>query len=121
MKFRAYDKQTNKMYYSPNSHIYLNIDGTCVNFQNGEVLEAMFCAPYKDKNKKNIYANDLVKMLCHPKLKMCQKNAEIKLIKGKWYFFPDGNNGETEGDLVELDRRCEVVGNTKQHKIEDFQ
>lgn len=110
MKFRAFDKTTNKMYYPPNSHIYLNINGTCVNFQNGEELEPMFLAK---QNGVDVYVGDIVSV------------GDEALI-GEVVFNGDGfqvHLGDVgtypleDPDLLPIG----VLGNIKQHKIEDFQ
>lgn len=113
-KFRAYDKQTNKMYYSPNEHIYLNIDGTCVNFQNGEILEVMFAIGRTDKNDKNIYGGDICRNGDYELDAHCH-NYRIDEV------FWDHHNACWQGwNPNEFGMNCEVVGNIKQHKIEDF-
>ncbi len=118
-KFRAFDPTTNKMYYSPNEHIYLNIDGTCVNFQNGEVLEVMFETGQNDssENKTLIYSGDI-----------CKGNGGAKdfyfeigfedgcfICKMPWGAMPELKHYIDMGFV-----KIVVVGNSKQHKIEDF-
>lgn len=114
-KFRVYDPTTGKMYYSPNEHIYLNIDGTCVNFQNGEVLEVMLAIGKHDKNGDDIYDQDFVENSGKYLIQWLDKEARFHVHRledfqdFEWY----------KGKVVEL---CEykIIGNSKQHKIEDF-
>ena len=129
MKFRAFDPTTGKMYFSPNEHIYLNIDGTCHNFQNGEVLELMLAIGLPDKTDKEIYCGDIIRFYCSDLkefrlgvVKHAKKGAYLYIgTKNKhgvgiaitsthqWYY-----NDEDEETI------CEILGNVKQHKIEDF-
>lgn len=117
-KFRAFDKQTNHMYYPPNEHIYLNIDGTCVNFQNGEILEAMLWTGEVDIKKNDIYRCDIVKLKDGITIVKWEdscfcmdvpKQRHLKIPEA--YFCSES---------VVLLHELEVIGNTKQHKIEDF-
>ena len=120
MKYRAFDKQTNHMYYSPNEHIYLNIDGTCVNFQNGEILETMLFTGYSDgsENRTQIYCNDI-----------CKGNGgasdfyfEVVFEDGCFVCnMPWGVQAELKHYIDISFGTIVIVGNTKQHKIEDFQ
>lgn len=114
-KFRAWDPQTNHMHYPPNEHIYMNIDGTCVNFQNGETLEVMFWTEKIDRNGKDIYDCDVLKyhtksiaVVYYDKDHFRYRVLAYKDETGSLSNFGSGSN-------------CEVVGNLKQHKIEDFQ
>ena len=118
-KFRAFDKQTNHMYYSPNSHIYLNIDGTCVNFQNGEELEVMF-----ETDRIEVWESDIVNVRRYKETKW-----ELGVVvpstsnDGHSVSCPYCKTPKTDyygirfSEIYEL----EVLGNVKQHKIEDFQ
>jgi len=116
MKFRAYDPTTNKMYYPPNEHIYLNIDGACVNFQNGEVLEGMFETGFIAKDKFLIYCCDILRV---DFLGNYTKIAEIIWCIEEGAFLAKFDD-ETAEHLANIGQ-SEIVGNTKQHKIEDFQ
>ena len=118
MKFRAYDPTTGKMYYPPNEHIYLNIDGTCHNFQNGEILEPMFGLGVMDLGGKDVYDGDIWKdekgvvwMVF-----MCEEFQNWALNRGERTL--EGDN------IVRYDTSRlswgEVVGNIKLHKLEDF-
>lgn len=119
MKFRAYDPSTDKMYYPPNEHIYLNIDGTCINFQNGEVLEVMFETGQVDHNGKKCYDCDVWQ---------CEKGINWVIFWSNEFFCWGLDRINKDKNKYEPLRRYsinylnggKIIRNTKQNKLKDF-
>ena len=128
-KFRAWDPTTGKMYYPPNLHIYMNIDGTCINFQNNEILEVMFELELQDKNGKNAYGNDIVKIDDPYLLSHTINSLGIIIWNGNYWIF--AGSLKKDGTIETIHGKSEfymrgkydfeILGNVKQNKIEDFQ
>jgi len=100
IKFRAWDKNVNKMVVTDNSLYFMWI-------KEGVAIELMQFTGLKDKNGKDIYEGDIVKYK--------DNFGYLKVVEIVWRYHEMANSGWFDTVIMagplELPKCCEVIGN----------
>jgi len=138
LKARVWDRKKKKMYYPSFNHIlewhytlkgepYFIFFDENFNPAGNKNIDVMLYANLKDKIGKELYSNDIIKLLCHPEYIERNVIAEIRFSRSAWRYF---TNEDTQGLMTELaweissqndntndykNHLCELIGNTKEN------
>ena len=106
IKYRAWDKEVKHMYYHPNHHISMGMNGIVVHMQTGAYLIPMLFIGSKDKYGIEIYGRDLMRM--GKEVFKIVYSASLAQFVGDW-----GRSDFALSDSILSN--AEVIGNIYEH------